>query len=58
MPQRDVFRRTVRATLERDGWVVTHDPLPLTSGERSPPAMDRVSEWRALIKRIIREYAA
>lgn len=34
MPQRDVFHRTVRAALERDGWSVTHDPLLLSFGTR------------------------
>ncbi len=34
MPQRDFFHITVRAALEREGWIVTHDPLPLRFGSR------------------------
>jgi hypothetical protein len=34
VPQRDVHHQTVRAALERDGWVITHDPLPLRFGVR------------------------
>ncbi len=34
MPQRDLLHQTARAALEREGWVVTHDPLPLRFGAR------------------------
>lgn len=34
MPQRDLFHQTVRTALEREGWLVTHDPLPLRFGAR------------------------
>ncbi len=27
MPRRDVFHDSVRVALEKDGWIVTHDPL-------------------------------
>ena len=33
MPKRDKYHFQVRAALEKDGWVITDDPLDLTSGE-------------------------
>jgi XisH protein len=33
MPQRDTYHETVRQTLIRDGWSITHDPYPLQYGE-------------------------
>jgi hypothetical protein len=35
MPARDLFHDTVRKALEKDGWVITADPLVLTIGLRS-----------------------
>lgn len=29
MPARDLFHDAVRKALEKDGWTITHDPLPL-----------------------------
>lgn len=29
MPARDIFHEAVRAALEKDGWLITHDPLYL-----------------------------
>ena len=35
MPARDLFHDIVRTALEKDGWVITADPLVLTIGLRS-----------------------
>ncbi len=35
MPAKDLFHSTVRRALEKDGWVITADPLVLTVGQRS-----------------------
>ncbi|MBE9155837.1 XisH family protein [Nodosilinea sp. LEGE 06152] len=35
MPARDLFHDAVRIALEKDGWVITADPLVLTIGLRS-----------------------
>ena len=35
MPAKDLFHATVRKALEKDGWVITADPLVLTIGLRS-----------------------
>lgn len=35
MPARDFFHDIVRTALEKDGWVITADPLVLTIGLRS-----------------------
>jgi hypothetical protein len=35
MPAKDFFHDTVRAALEKDGWMITADPLILTIGLRS-----------------------
>lgn len=32
MPSRDVFHQQVRGALEKDGWVITHDPMTLQFG--------------------------
>jgi hypothetical protein len=35
MPAKDIFHSVVRAALIKDGWTITHDPLPLTLGEKN-----------------------
>ncbi|MEP7340496.1 MAG: XisH family protein [Acidobacteriota bacterium] len=32
MPARDKFHDAVRKALEKDGWTITHDPLPIKMG--------------------------
>lgn len=32
MPAKDIFHNTVRLALEKDGWVITDDPLHLKVG--------------------------
>jgi hypothetical protein len=32
MSRKDRFHQAVRQALEKDGWTITHDPLPLTIG--------------------------
>jgi hypothetical protein len=34
MARRDIFHDAVRAALEKDGWIITHDPLILPLGRR------------------------
>jgi XisH protein len=35
MPAKDFYHDTVRTALEKDGWIVTEDPLTLSIGSRS-----------------------
>ncbi|MEG4571320.1 XisH family protein [Microcoleus sp. N3A4] len=35
MPAKDIYHNTVRTALEKDGWTITNDPLPLEIGGRS-----------------------
>lgn len=32
MPARDIFHQAVRTALEKEGWTITHDPLPVPYG--------------------------
>lgn len=32
MPAKDIFHDLVKAALEKDGWLITHDPYPLQAG--------------------------
>ena len=32
MPARDLFHNSVRTALEKEGWTITHDPLPIPYG--------------------------
>ena len=32
MPAKDIFHNAVRSALEKDGWVITHDPLYIQVG--------------------------
>lgn len=34
MPAKDTYHDAVRNSLVKDGWTITHDPLPLNWGER------------------------
>lgn len=34
MPARDLFHDTVKKALVKDGWTITHDPLPITVGKK------------------------
>jgi hypothetical protein len=35
MPAKDFYHDTVRTALEKDGWIITDDPLALSIGSRS-----------------------
>jgi len=35
MPAKDIYHNTVRTALEKDGWTITNDPLPLKIGKRT-----------------------
>ncbi len=35
MSRRDVFHDAVRRALEKEGWIITHDPYSLAFGERT-----------------------
>lgn len=35
MPAKDIYHNTVRIALEKDGWTITNDPLPLKIGKRT-----------------------
>ena len=34
MPRLDIYHKTVRNALEKDGWVITHDPFLLQIGKK------------------------
>lgn len=34
MPKRDTFHDAVKSALVKDGWTITHDPLPFKFGEQ------------------------
>ncbi|MFZ1239314.1 MAG: element excision factor XisH family protein [Anaerolineae bacterium] len=34
MPARDIYHDNVRSALEKDGWLITHDPLRLSWGPK------------------------
>lgn len=34
MPRLDIYHQHVRTALEKDGWIITHDPFPLTIGKK------------------------
>ena len=36
MSARDIFHNLVKLALQKDGWTITHDPLTLKIGRRSP----------------------
>ena len=33
MPAKDIFHEQVKRALEKEGWIVTHDPLPIAAGD-------------------------
>ncbi len=33
MPAKDIFHDTVKRALEKEGWTITHDPLPVAAGD-------------------------
>jgi hypothetical protein len=35
MPAKDIYHNNVRTALEKDGWTITNDPLPLKIGKRT-----------------------
>ncbi len=35
MPQRDFYHDAIRSALIKDGWTITHDPLPLSYGRHN-----------------------
>lgn len=34
MPARDIYHDTVKTALQKDGWMITHDPFPLKIGKK------------------------
>jgi hypothetical protein len=35
MPAKGIYHNNVRTSLEKDGWTITNDPLPLKIGQRT-----------------------
>ncbi|MDM8536236.1 element excision factor XisH family protein [Desulfobacterales bacterium HSG17] len=35
MTRRDIYHNTVKRALEKDNWIITHDPFPLEIGEKT-----------------------
>ena len=33
MPVKDIYQDTVKRALQKDGWIITHDPFPLQIGQ-------------------------
>ncbi len=33
MPAKDIFHDTVKGALEKEGWAITHDHLPVAAGD-------------------------
>ena len=33
MPAKDIFHEQVKRALEKEGWTITHDPLPIAAGD-------------------------
>ncbi len=44
MSAKDIFHNTVRSALEKDGWIITHDPLFLQPSQRSKMNIDLGAE--------------
>jgi XisH protein len=34
VPAKDIYHNTVKTALQKDGWVITHDPFPLQIGKK------------------------
>ena len=34
MPAKDIYHETVKRALQKDGWIITHDPFPLQIGRK------------------------
>ena len=34
MPAKDIYHNTVKTALQKDGWIITHDPFPLQIGKK------------------------
>ena len=34
MPAKDIYHDTVKRALQKDGWIITHDPFPLQIGKK------------------------
>jgi len=34
VPAKDIYHETVKRALEKDGWIITHDPFPLQIGRK------------------------
>ncbi|KOP24523.1 fatty-acid synthase [Hapalosiphon sp. MRB220] len=34
MPAKDIYHNTVKSALQKDGWIITHDPFPLQIGKK------------------------
>lgn len=35
MTRKDIYHNTVKRALEKDSWIITHDPFPLEIGEKT-----------------------
>lgn len=44
MSAKDIFHNTVRSALEKDGWIITHDPLFLQPSQRAKMKIDLGAE--------------
>ena len=34
MPAKDIYHNTVKIALQKNGWIITHDPFPLKIGKK------------------------
>lgn len=44
MPAKDILHDNVKTALQRDGWIITHDPLSLTTEDGIDIAIDLAAE--------------
>lgn len=50
MPRRDIYHYQIRRALEKDGWIVTHDPMQIV-WEEKPYAIDLATERLIAVER-------
>jgi XisI protein/XisH protein len=58
---KDIFHDIVKAALEREQWIITHDPLRLKFGDvnfQGNCRMDKVEKYRESVRELITRYAS
>jgi XisI protein/XisH protein len=58
---KDIFHDIAKAALEREQWIITHDPLRLKFGDvnfQGNYRMDKVEKYRESVRELITRYAS